>query len=269
MLRSLLIQNIILIEQAELVFQNGFHVLTGETGAGKSAILKALRLVIGERADTQALRKGAERGMVEALFDAPDHPVLRMLLDKAQIDWAPELVVRREMTAAGRNRAFINDQLISLALLKQLGEYLMQICGQHAHQELRSQEKHRDLLDTFYGLYTLRESFAAAWQRENALKQELNSLRKQEAQRLREIDDAQRQFEELSEAQLKESEEEELFAEYTLLTSAEELATGVGQVYESLNETAQLKLAFNQLEHLIKLDGTLRRLSPSFTQYHR
>ncbi len=258
MLRSLQIQNIVLIEQAELAFHEGFHVLTGETGAGKSAILKALRLVIGERADLQALRQGADKGMVEALFTTPDHPQFYKLLEEAQIDWAPELTVRREMAASGRNRAFINDQLIPLHLLKQLGEHLMQICGQHANQELRNHDKHRELLDSYANLHEARISFAAAWQHETKLKQELETLQKYESQRLRDIDEAQRQFEELSEAQLKEGEEEALFAEYTLLTSADELASGVGQVYEALAESGNLKNAFHQLESLQKLDHALR-----------
>ena len=257
MLRSLQIKNIILIEQADIPFHQGFHVLTGETGAGKSAILKALRLVVGERADTQALRKGADKGLVEAQFDAPDHAPLRKLLEEAEIDWSPELVIRREMTASGRNRAFVNDQMISLTLLKQLGEQLMHICGQHANQELRNQEKHRDLLDLFAELNDSRLAFTTAWQRENRLRQELTTLQRQESQRLREMDDAQRQWEELSEAQLKEGEEEELFSEYTLLTSAEELAAGVGQVYEALQEAQSLKSALQQLEGLKQLDTAL------------
>lgn len=257
MLRSLFIQNIILIEQAELIFHSGFHVLTGETGAGKSAILKALRLVAGERADIQALRQGAERGVVEASFAAPAHSAFREVLEQAQIDWTPELTIRREMTITGRNRAFVNDQMIPLTVLKQLGEHLMQICGQHANQELRDKEKHRTILDTFSGLQIEQQAFAEAWQHENRLRQELTALQKNEAQRLREIDEAQRQHEELTEARLKEGEEEELFTEYTLLSSAEELASGVNQAYEAISETGHLKSALQQLESLKKLDSTL------------
>ena len=258
MLRSLQIQNIILIEQAEITFHQGFHVLTGETGAGKSAILKSLRLVIGDRADLQALRKGADKGVVQASFTTPQHASFRELLDKAEVDWTPELTVRREMTASGRNRVFINDQMISLNLLKQLGEHLMQICGQHANQELRSPDKHRELLDTYGRLHDARQAFAEAWQKENRLRQELESLQREESQRVREMDEAQRQLEELAEAHLKEGEEEELFAEYTLLTSAEELSSGVGQVCETLTEASQLKSALHQLESLNRLDSTLK-----------
>ncbi len=202
--------------------------------------------------------KELTKGVVEASFTTPQHASFRELLDKAEVDWTPELTVRREMTASGRNRVFINDQMISLNLLKQLGEHLMQICGQHANQELRSPDKHRELLDTYGRLHDARQAFAEAWQKENRLRQELESLQREESQRVREMDEAQRQLEELAEAHLKEGEEEELFAEYTLLTSAEELSSGVGQVCETLTEASQLKSALHQLESLNRLDSTLK-----------
>ncbi len=237
MLSTLRIQDIVLVEQAEVHFREGFNVITGETGAGKSAILRALALVLGQRADSQSLRKGAEKGIVEAAFDTDYPQVVRQLLEEGGISYELDepLILRREITAAGKSKAFINNQLAQVSLLRNVGEHLVEIVGQHSNQELRQVEQHRAITDAFAGLGSNVQAFQAAWKAERAVEQELNTLIHNETQRIRQAEEYQRQLEELDEAAIKEGEEEELFAEYSRLTNADELRGQVDGIYQVLS----------------------------------
>jgi DNA repair protein RecN (Recombination protein N) len=271
MLKQLRIKNIILIESAEIDFAEGFNVLSGETGSGKSAIMNAIRLTAGERAETGIIRKGADKGVVEAVFDIKGLVEVENLLELSGIDReeGAELYIRREIFATGKSRAFINHQLAQLSLLRALSTHLIHLVGQHANQDLLSLDRHRELLDLFGNIKEEVAAFSTSWEEENALQNELEQLINNEAQRLREMEVCHRVLEELEEAHLKVGEEEELFSEYTLLTHAEELGTKVQEVCQVLDgEKAALLPHLNRQQHVVgylaSLDPALKDLSEAF-----
>ncbi len=225
-LKHLSIHNIVLVENASIEFDEGFNIITGETGAGKSAVLQALKLLCGERYDSSILRHGCEKGWTEAAFEpAPPSDELCSLLSECGISWNPEepLILRRELSSSGKSRCFINNQLAQKNLLQQTAGFLLYIVGQHASRELLQPDRHRHILDTFAGLQSEVKTFSTLWSSEKALKKELELLQSSEKERLRTIEALQREIEELSEANLREGEEEELFEEYTLLMNAESI----------------------------------------------
>lgn len=272
MLKELRIFNIILIESAEISFENGLNAITGETGSGKSAIMHALSLITGARADSTIVRKGMEKGSVEAYFEGPFSASLRQILDDAGISLDEEegLIVRREISANGKSRAFVNDQLVQIALIKVVGECLVDIVSQHAGRHLLSVEAHRRIIDLYGDLDDRVAAFGASWERESRLQKELNALVGGEAQRLREIEANLRELEELQEANLKEGEDEELFSEYSLLVNGEELANKSGALLQVLNGEKQsvIQLLSRQksiFDELVMLDASLTPTYEAFS----
>jgi DNA repair protein RecN (Recombination protein N) len=270
MLKHLHIQNIILVEKAILSFSSGLNILTGETGSGKSAIMHGLSLAIGERADTSLIRRGSEKGIVEAVFDI-ENSTLISLLAEGGIDHEPgqELIIRREVALSGKGRIFINNQLAQLSFLRKLGLQLVQIVGQHTNQCLLSLDYHREALDLYGNLHSLLQDFQQSYDTEKKLRQRLEQLIQQEAQRLREIDVCQREIKELEEAQIKESEEEGLFAEYAVLSNIEEISTKISEINQVLSGERQHLLATlnrqkQSLEALVLLDPSLEESSQAF-----
>lgn len=270
MLKLLRIQNIILVESAAISFSTGLNILTGETGSGKSAIMHGLSLAIGERADTSIIRRGCEKGIIEAVFEV-ENPLILALLAEGGLDHEPgqELIIRREVAVLGKGRIFINNQLAQLSFLRKLGQQLVQIVGQHANQRLLSLEYHREVLDLYAGLVAHLRQYQQSYDQEYKLRQELEQLTQQEAQRLREIDVCQRELEELEEAQMKEGEEEELFAEYTLLCHTEEISTKINEINQVLSGERQPLLGILNrqklaLESLIHLDPSLQETAQAF-----
>src|SRR5262245_2073883 len=155
MLKSLLIRDIVLVDRLELGFAPGLSVLTGETGAGKSIILDALGLALGGRGDRGLVRSGVEQGSVVAEFELPGSGPWRALLDENALPSEGELILRRAVTADGRSRAFVNDAAVSGALLRQLGDLLVEVHGQFDQRGLLNPQSHRVILDAFGGLNDL------------------------------------------------------------------------------------------------------------------
>src|SRR5947199_2888924 len=152
MLSRLSIRDIVLIERLDIDYAAGLSVLTGETGAGKSILLDAFALALGSRGDASLVRNGAEQGQVTAAFDvAPDHPAIALLRDN-DIGTEDGLILRRVQLADGRTRAFVNDQPVSVQILKSLGLALVEIHGQHDERALVDVATHRRLLDAYAGL---------------------------------------------------------------------------------------------------------------------
>lgn len=271
MLKLLRLSNIILIEMAEINFSSGFNVLSGESGSGKSAILNALNLIAGERSDASIVRRNAEKGIVEAIFDIDTLASIPKFLEDAGIDHdiGNELLVRREVFASGKSRAFINNQGAQVGLLKKLSELLFEVVGQHANQKLLSLEYHQQTLDLFGNLQADVAAFLTCWEEELAARRELQRLVSSEAQRLRESEVCRMEIEELEEANLKEDEEETLFAEYTLLSNSDDLAQKAGEINRILNgdkvavlaHLSRQKVLFDQLAHM---DPTLKEVADSY-----
>jgi len=237
MLQRLLITNIVLVENAEVSFSKGFNVITGETGAGKSALMGALSLLTGQRAATGILRRDAKKGYVEASFDIDTLPLLEQLLQEAGIDHIPgeELIIRREIHSVGKSRAFINNQMVQIAFLHKMGKHLLDILGQHANQKLLETDYHRIVVDLFGDLESDLKAFEESWQEVNRIRKELKVLSNSEANRLREVEICRMELKELEEADVKEDEDEELFRDYTLLSNAEELTQHASELNQLLS----------------------------------
>lgn len=271
MLKEIFISNIVLIESERIAFGEGFNVISGETGSGKSAIMEALSLVIGERADSSILRRGTDKGSVEAIFDIQGLDTLKAFLDDAgfENDGSETLIIRREITAQGKNRCWINHHSVLLAMLKKAGEMLVDNIGQHANQRLLSLETHRDILDIYGSLLHLRNEFSESWSKEASCRQRLQELQNSQSERLRQIDNYRHELEEIQDANIKEGEEEELFAEYSLLANAEDLLEKVHDIIQAISSEKQGVMALllrqrSSINHLKNIDPSFADLAQSF-----
>ena len=270
MINQIKIRNLVLIEEAHISFEHGLNVLTGETGAGKSAILHALSLIRGEKVDISILRKGADKGSVEALFSINECPLVAHLLEESGIDHldsdGSEILLKREILANGRSRAFINNQIAQAALLERIGELLFEIIGQHANQSLRTPEQHRGLLDLYGENTPLYVEYRESWSEKSKLQQELDALVSKEAERIRTIEICEIEIEEIEEAKLQEEEDDTLFQEYTLLCSAEERASKLDEALSALqgergSVLPQLHRCEQLAKELVAMDADLGEVS--------
>ncbi|HSE16759.1 MAG TPA: DNA repair protein RecN [Pyrinomonadaceae bacterium] len=228
MLQFLNISNIALIDDMQVEFESGLNLLTGETGSGKSIIVDALGLLIGGRFSSDLIKSGAERGSIEGLFSVTPNPELELLLENAGFGATNELIIRRELSATGRNKIFINNQLATQSLLRDLRPFLVDIHGQGDQQTLFNPETHLEILDAFAGNGALRAEVAEAYARWNALRRELESLRHDEAEKFQLVDTLKFQIAELERAQLLPGEDEKLEEERRRLANVEKL-TGLCQ----------------------------------------
>ena len=181
MLLALSLQNFVIVEKLNLNFQNGFTVLTGETGAGKSITLDAIALLLGDKADYSQIRTGANEAQLSALFDISEHPALQAELREQGLldDDSTELAIRRTIDIKGKSRSYINNQAATLAQLKHIGSQLIDIHGQNAHHSLNQESAQRQLLDAFSGSLKLVEQTQAAYQAWQSAQQALNEAQTQ------------------------------------------------------------------------------------------
>ncbi|NMB45917.1 MAG: DNA repair protein RecN [Firmicutes bacterium] len=241
MLRQLQIQNYALIESLDLDFEGGLTVLTGETGAGKSIILDAIAMLTGSRAYTEAIRTGAETSWLAATFDATGIDGLKeMLVRMGFAGEGRELVVAREIHRSGRNKCWVNGRLATVAALREIGSFLVEIHGQEEHQAVLDSHQHLDMLDAMGGspLMMLRQQVEKVYTRSRALAQERQRLVLSEQDRLRQIDLLQFQRDEINEANLIAGEEVELKKERELLRHGEKLREAVVSGYHILHGQA-------------------------------
>ena len=176
MLTELNIRNFAIIDALNIAFSEGFNVISGETGAGKSIIIGAVSLLLGDRASADMIRTDEDAAVVEALFDLRENPALRTKLGELGLDARDELTIRRVISRSGKNRVYINGSPATLGILSAVGESLMNICGQHEHQALLNTDHHIDILDEFADLLPLRADYADAFRRVQALRERRRSL---------------------------------------------------------------------------------------------
>jgi DNA repair protein RecN (Recombination protein N) len=237
MLRTLSIRDFVIVDLLELEFHSGFTVLTGETGAGKSILIDALALALGERGDAAVVRAGCERADVSAEFDIQLLPALAQWLSAAELeDDSGSILLRRVIDRNGRSRAFVNGRPATLSQLREAGERLVDIHGQHAHQSLLKPDAQRALLDTHAGLAPLAADVAQAYRYWQKLAQARSEYETNAAQRNAEREQLQWQAQELERLALLPDEWETVQAEHTRLAHAAGLIEGVQAVLDALSE---------------------------------
>lgn len=266
MLTDLLIRNFAIIDRLQVTFGAGFNVLTGETGAGKSIVIDAVGLLLGERARPDLIRTGEEEATVEALFDLSACPESRRELADAGFDDGEELLLRRIVSRSGKNKVFINGALATLGQLQGLTAGLMTIYGQHAQQGLQRPDLHLEMLDAMADAGALLADYHVAHGEVRHLEERLRRLDEAERERRNRLDFLGFQSRELAGAELRVGEDEELEAERLLLLHAEKLAMATAGGYETLYGAdgavcERLQTLAGGLEQLLHIDPALGALA--------
>lgn len=265
MLNLLHIENIAVIESADISFGTGFNVLTGETGAGKSIVIDAISAILGERAYRDMIRTGEEKASVRAVFS-----------QVAPLDWFNEngvpydreTVIQRDIFLDGKNVCRVNGTPVSVTMLRKLGIQLMNIHGQHDSASLFDEENHLIFLDDFSSNQALREAYQEKYQAVAALRREIQRMTMDEGEKLRRMETLQYQIAEIEKAELEPGEDEALEERRKLLQNAERLSKGMDEAVEALyggEESDGAAGLLTQAEHAL---GRLSRFSDSFTSLH-
>ncbi len=264
MLKFLTVRDFVIVDRIELEFQPGFTVLTGETGAGKSILLDALGLLLGGRADAGVVRAGKDRAELTAEFDAAAVPALTEWLKDNGLEGDDGIcLIRRQIDASGRSRAFVNGQPSTLQQLKEVGEMLVDIQGQHAHLSLLKAQTRRELLDGYAGQAALASQVAAAWREWQGLKRQREDWEKDSAAFAAEAEQLQWQVKELETLAFNADEWQELQAEHARLSHAASLLEGAQFGVELLDEgemavLSQLGSLSSRLNALVEFDASLK-----------
>jgi len=264
LLSLLRIKNLALVEDLEWELAPGFTAITGETGAGKSIIIGALQLLLGERADKSLIRTGAEACTVEAIFSGDDFAALNARLDESGIEPGDEeLLVKRTFSLGGSNRQFVNGSPTTLALLKTIGDGLVDLHGPHDHQSILSPERQLDLLDRFAHAEAELEAYQKSYRRWQELIVEEEALRTAESARAQELDLLRHQASEIAAANLQPDEEEQIVGRYKLASNSRrliELATAVSRQLSEIDNAV-----LNQLAETQRLLRELEKIDPGLT----
>jgi len=263
MLMNLQVRDFAIVDRIDIEFEPGMIVLTGETGAGKSILVDALGLVLGERGSAQLVRDGAKRAEFAAEFDVSSLPVVATWLDEQALDLEDECLLRRVINADGRSRAFINGNSVPLSQLKALGDLLLDIHGQHFHQSLGRRDIQRELLDHFGGLLDDRAIVATHYIEWKALSDRAAELTSAEADRASRLDLLTFQLQELDSLALEDGEFDALGSERQKLQNSGKLAEGVSRALDGLfdrdvgNANSLVADALRSVEQLVEFDRSL------------
>lgn len=253
MIQKLFIQNYAIIDELEIDFSNKLNIITGETGAGKSIIVGALGLILGERADSTALVNKEKKCFVEGIFVVHNKKEVKQFLQENDFDEGDQLIIRREISPNGKSRAFVNDTPVALSQLIQLSSMLVDLHRQFDTLQLEQGDFQREVLDAIAVQTELVNAYQQVFKKWQLSKKELEELNSQKKQFEKEFDYNQFQYNELEEAGYKENELEELDIELKLLSNSEGIKTVLSKVQNGLEEgeeplVAQLKILINQLQ---------------------
>lgn len=255
MLKHITIRNFALIEKVEIDFSAGFSVITGETGHGKSVFLGAVAMLLGQRSDVKAIREGAERCVIEGVFDLAGFD-LEALFEENDIDYDRECIIRRELSANGRSRAFINDTPVNVSLLKELGSRLIDIHSQHQNLLLGDRNYQLGVLDTLAGNQERLAGYKVAYEAHLSLQRELSARKRALEEARRDEEWLRFQLEELEAAALKSGELEELERELQELSHAEEIQAALYGAYSAIDGDER-----NMLQTLREATSALSRIA--------
>lgn len=258
MIKHLALNNLVLVDSCEIHFSPGFNAVTGETGAGKTALIEAIGLALGNRADASLVRKGCDKAFIEASFDIGALARIHQILEETGLphESGELLIIRREIAKEGKNRAFINCRTVPLPLLQKIGSELIDLIGQGSHQSLLSGDAQRQLIDLFGGLEISLESFQTAYFKQRELQKKLEELKHLSLRRDRDEEVWRSQLEEIEAVNLKREEEETLFEKYQRLAHGQEISEKVDMVIKGLAESSlpQLLRFCKACESLISFD---------------
>lgn len=260
MLKELSIRDFAIIDKLEVTFATGLNVLTGETGAGKSILVDAIELVLGERATSDAVRKGAKESIIEVIFETDKRsPVIKNLGTDDE-----DIIIRRIINSSGKSRAFINETPVTLSALSEISKALLDIHGQHEHQSLLLEERQMGFIDSFGDLREERDRVEKLYHRLKSLREEFNLLETGERERAQKEDMLKFQKAEIEGAGLKMGEDQEIKQKRSILSNAERLSSLAGEAYEKLYSGD-----YPVLENLSKVLNSLKeinQLDPVFTE---
>lgn len=271
MLQEIVVNNLAIIRQLEVFFGPGLNVVSGETGAGKSILVGAVNLILGSRASQDLIRSGAKEAMVEALFKLPPDISLNTYLGELGIEFAGQLLIQRTISRSGRNRIFVNDQLVTLQQFQPLAASLASISGQHEHQTLLDPEIHLGLLDAFADLDDLCQDVASLYRQWSKVREELRKMQASRLQRAEQLLWMQAQLQELEAAGLKEGEKDALEHEVNVLKHAATLHDLAQRSYQSVyldrdSILGQLASVEKNLEMLAKIDASQEPLRANLNE---
>lgn len=263
MLRELKIRNFAIIDEISVSFGSGLNVMSGETGAGKSIIIGAIHLLLGDRASTDQVRTAEDSAEVEALFSISENEVLKEKLANMGYGCDDELVIRRTVSRGGRNRVYVNGNLATLGLLSSLSGSLVNICSQHEHQIILNADHHIDILDEFGGLLQERGEYAALFAEHQSLKSRVEELRVLNRKKLEREDFLRYQIKEIHEAGLKPDEDAILMEEKKILNHAQKLEEHASRAYGILygqegSLLGELRTVLQSIREIKKIDPSLK-----------
>jgi DNA repair protein RecN (Recombination protein N) len=265
MIKTLAIKDYILIDKIKIQFESGLNIITGETGVGKSIIIDAMNLLIGEKASTDIIRSGSEKAIIEGIFDVSDNQNVINFLGENNYDISDELIIRREILRKGTSRSFINDSPASLSHLKELGKFLIDLHGQHEHQSLLRTETHIHLLDNFGNLEKLIDEYRTYYFKLKELFGKLDELKNIESSTKEKKDLYEFQAKEIDAVNPKPNEIDELQNKLNILENSERLYEATSRIYETLYESEfavydQLIKVRNLIDDLSRIDKTFSEL---------
>jgi DNA repair protein RecN (Recombination protein N) len=269
MLLELTLKNFTIIDELSVSFSEGLNVLTGETGAGKSIIVDAINLILGEKASADIVRSDKDEAQIEALFDIKGNTGLKERLFSFGFEAkGDELLIKRVISRAGRSRLFINGSIATFLILEQIVDGLIDIFSQHNHQTLLKEENHLKVLDEFGGLKSLSQRVSEIYRDSTEIKREIEEIERNLRNRIEREDFLRFQLREIDEAKLLPDEEEKLEEERRKLANAERLYSTAQEAYETLYEGERavfdiLKMVRNRIEEAAKIDITLVEVAKS------
>jgi DNA repair protein RecN (Recombination protein N) len=263
MLTELNIRNFAIIDALHIAFSEGFNVISGETGAGKSIIIGAVSLLLGDRASADMIRTDEDAAVVEALFDLRENPALRTKLGELGLDARDELTIRRVISRSGKNRVYINGSPATLNTLSAVGESLLNICGQHEHQALLNADHHIDILDEFADLLPLRADYADVFRRVQALRERRRTLAGLREKRTEREDYLRFQLREIADVGPSADEDAALRDEKKRVNNVQKLMDNAVHAHDRLYGKSgcileELKRTLTEIREIREIDGQLK-----------
>ena len=273
MLLEISIKNFAIIEGISLNFEKGMTVLTGETGAGKSIIIDAMNMMLGARATTDVIRHGAPKAEIEGLFSVENNHALQMIFDEQGIELGDEIIIRREILQNGRSVSRVNGQMVNLSVLRSIGQYLVDIHGQHDQEELMRPQLHIQMLDGFgdADFLELKQAYQTNFDAYRKMRKELLEIKKNQEEHKARIEMLEFQMAEIESASLQPGEDLKLNQERDKLLNYKNIADTLTNAYtmldnEEFSSLANVRSAMNDMESLEDYDAEYREISSSLSE---